>query len=60
MKLWNDFFEAIKEGWKTTKMRLNDEKRSQIKISDEIEFTNIKTNETLICKVTNLFKYNNC
>lgn len=40
-------------------MRLNDEKRSQIKISDEIEFTNIKTNETLIYRVTNLFKYNN-
>ena len=35
-------------------MRLNDEKRSQIKIGDEIEFTNIKINETLICKVTNV------
>lgn len=54
MNLWNDSFEAIKDGWKTIEMRLNDEKRSQIKIGDEIEFTNIKTNETLICKVTNV------
>ena len=46
MNLWNDSFKAIKDGWKTIEMRLNDEKKSQIKISDEIEFTNIKTNET--------------
>lgn len=59
MNLWNDSFEAIKDGWKTIEMRLNDEKRSQIIIGDEIEFTNIKTNEALICKVTNLFKYKN-
>ena len=59
MNLWNDSFKAIKDGWKTIEMRLNDEKRSKIEIGDEIEFTNIKTNETLICKVTNLFKYNN-
>ena len=59
MNLWNDSFEAIKDGWKTIEMRLNDEKRNQIKIGDEIEFTSIKTNETLICKVTNLFRYKN-
>ena len=53
MNLWNDLFEAIKDDWKTIEIRLNDEKRSQIKIGDEIEFTNIKINETLICKVTN-------
>lgn len=28
MNLWNDSFEAIKGGWKTIEMRLNDEKRS--------------------------------
>ena len=59
MNLWNDSFKAIKDGWKTIEMRLNDEKRSKIKIGDEIEFTNVKTNELLICKVTNLFKYKN-
>lgn len=40
-------------------MRLNDEKRNLIKIGDEIEFTNVKTNELLTCKVTNLFMYKN-
>mgnify|MGYP003571360281 CR=1 FL=1 len=47
MNLWNDSFEAIKDGWKTIEMRLD----------DEIEFTNVKTNEVLICKVTTLFRY---
>ena len=37
MNLWNDSFIAIKEVRKTIEMRLNDEKRSQIKIGDEIE-----------------------
>ena len=27
MNLWNDSFIAIKEGWKTIEMRLNDDKR---------------------------------
>ena len=48
MNLWDDSFQAIKEGWKTIEMRLNDEKRSLIKINDKIEFTNNKTNETII------------
>ena len=40
MNLWDDSFQAIKEGWKTVEMRLNDEKRSIISIGDIIEFTN--------------------
>ena len=28
MNLWNDYFGAIKDGWKTIEMRLNDGKRS--------------------------------
>ena len=59
MNLWNDSFQAIKEGWKTIEMRLNDEKRSLIKINDKIEFTNTKTNETILCKVINIFCYSN-
>lgn len=39
-------------------MRLNDEKRSKIEIGDEIEFTNTKNNEVLICEVINIYKYN--
>ena len=37
MNLWNDSFEAMKDGWKTIEMRLNDEKRSLIKVNDVIE-----------------------
>ncbi|MCI5746060.1 MAG: ASCH domain-containing protein [Erysipelotrichaceae bacterium] len=59
MNLWNDSFQAIKEGKKTIEMRLNDEKRSIIMIDDLIEFTNTKTNEVMTCKVSNLFFYKN-
>lgn len=57
MKLWNNSFEMIKSGYKTIEMRLNDEKRSLIKIGDTIEFTNTSTNEVLSCVVTKLYKY---
>ena len=57
MKLWNDSFEMIKSGYKTIEMRLNDEKRTLIRIGDTIEFTNTSTNEVLSCVVTNLYKY---
>ena len=59
MKLQNDPFIKIKNGSKTIEMRLNDEKRKKINIGDSIEFTNIETNEKLICKVLNLYKYKN-
>ena len=57
MNLWDDSFEAIKEGWKTIEMRLDDEKRSLIKVNDVIEFTNTKTNETMSCLVLKLYHY---
>ena len=57
MKLWNDSFEAIKNKTKTIEMRLNDEKRSNIKIGDIIEFTNTVTLEKLKVKVDKIFKY---
>lgn len=59
MKLQDDPFIKIKKGLKTVEMRLNDEKRQKINIDDDIEFTNIKTSEKLICKVLNLYKYKN-
>ena len=43
MNLWNDSFIAIKEGWKTIEMRLNDDKRRKIQTGDIIEFTNTST-----------------
>ena len=57
MNLWNDSFISIKNKTKTIEMRLNDEKRSKIKIGDIIEFTNTTTLETLNVKVDNIFKY---
>ena len=57
MNLWDDSFQAIKEGWKTIEMRLNDEKRSMIKVDDIIEFTNTSNQEKLSCKVINIYKY---
>ena len=59
MKLWNDSFELIKKGIKTIEMRLNDEKRSKIKIGDIIEFTNTSTLEKLKVKVDRIYKYDN-
>ncbi len=59
MKLWNDSFISIKEGSKTIEMRLNDEKRSQIKVNDVVVFTNTSTYETIKTKVINIYKYAN-
>ena len=57
MKLQPKPFEAIKSGRKTIEMRLNDEKRSLVKIGDSIEFTNIESNEKMLCKVQNIYRY---
>lgn len=57
MNLWNDSFETIKEGWKTIEMRLNDKKRSLIKVNDIIEFSNTTTSETMFCLVLKLYHY---
>ncbi len=50
MNLWDDSFQAIKEGWKTIEMRLFDEKRAIISVNDTIEFTNTKTKEKMDCR----------
>ena len=57
MRLVDFSFKAIKDGEKDIEVRLNDEKRSLIKIGDFIEFTNLDTGETLKVKVINLHKY---
>ena len=51
MNLWDDSFQAIKAGWKTIEMRLNDEKRSIISVGDTIEFTNTTTQERYPAKL---------
>lgn len=57
MKLWDAPFNSIKNGCKTIEMRLNDEKRSTIKVNDVIVFTNISTGDKIKTKVENLYKY---
>ena len=57
MNLNNRPFKSIKEGTKTIELRLNDEKRSLLKVGDEIEFTNRDTNEKLSVYIIRLHKY---
>ena len=59
LNLWPNPFKMIKLGIKKIEMRLNDEKRSLIKVGDYIEFENKDTHEKLTCLVTNIYKYLN-
>ena len=59
MKLRKRPFNKIKNGTKTIELRLLDEKRKLLKIKDEIEFTNIDTNETLLTIIEDLYKFDN-
>ena len=52
-------YEAVVSGNKTIEMRLNDEKRRELKVGDIIEFTNRATKETLKAKVIELHVYKN-
>lgn len=59
MKLQPEYFEFIKEGTKRIEIRLNDEKRSQIKLGDTIKFLKEpEKEETLKAKVVGLLRYN--
>lgn len=57
MNLNNRPFKSIKEGTKTIELRLNDEKRSLLKVGDKIEFTNITNGEKLSVDIISLHKY---
>ena len=47
MNLCSAPFQAIKEGFKDIEMRLNEEKRADLEVGDEIVFTNLETGEKL-------------
>jgi hypothetical protein len=55
MNLQDKYFDFIKNGTKRIELRLNDEKRQQIKIGDSIEFSNEK--DKFIAKVIGLLEY---
>ena len=58
MRLLPEYFEYMKTGTKKLEIRLNDEKRKNIKIGDLIIFEKLDdTQELLKTKVTNLYYY---
>ena len=60
MRLLPEYFEYIKTGTKKLEIRLNDEKRKNIKIGDIVIFEKLdETQEFLKTKVTNLYYYSN-
>ena len=58
MRLHKEPFELIQNGQKSIELRLNDEKRQQIQVGDEIEFR-LSTEETkrLFCEVITLHHF---
>ena len=58
MKLQDRYFNYILNGTKKIELRLNDEKKSLIKLNDIIKFKNEVTNETFEVKVVGLLRYN--
>jgi ASC-1-like (ASCH) protein len=60
MKLNPDAFEQIKNGTKIREYRLNDEKRQQIKLGDNIEFVKLPDLDESVCvEVEGLLLYKN-
>ncbi len=59
MHLDDEYFRKIKEGTKTIEVRLNDEKRRELKVGDIITFDNRSSDEKLEARVTNLYVYKN-
>ncbi|WP_334352910.1 ASCH domain-containing protein [Companilactobacillus sp. HBUAS56257] len=57
MGLYHQPFMAIKDGTKKIEVRLNDEKRSQLRVGDEIEFTDLDTAATIRVEVLALEKF---
>ena len=57
MKLNREPFEQMKSGIKTIELRLYDEKRSLIKIGDEIEFFHKGSGESLVADVVALHRF---
>ncbi len=57
MKVQTKYYNLLKSGKKVVELRLFDEKRQQIKIGDEIVFSNLSdTNDSFIAQVINLYR----
>lgn len=57
MKLAPQPFEKVKSRTKTIEMRLNDEKRREVRTGDEIIFTQVLTGERVLVEVTALYPF---
>ena len=57
MKLFPQYFNALREGIKYIEVRCNDEKRQQIRVGDHITFSNLETQEEIQTEVTALEVY---
>ena len=58
MGLYGEYFQSIIEGKKKVEVRLNDERRREIKVGDMIEFIKVpQQDETLKVHVTGIRKY---
>lgn len=58
MNLQPKYFDFIKDGTKRIELRLNDDKRKQIKLGDVIEFSKSEADKVR-AEVIGLLKYNN-
>ncbi len=57
MKLKENPFERIKDGTKTVEFRLFDEKRQQVKVGDQIEFSKLPDlQEKILVEVVELYR----
>lgn len=58
MGLYEEYFRAIKDGKKIVEVRLNDERRRNIRVGDSIEFIKVpQQDEILKVQVNDLRKY---
>ncbi len=57
MRLHDSPFQLIKNGTKTIEMRLNDEKRQELKVDDTINFINRISEEEMEVLITNLYHF---
>ncbi|BAN75520.1 MULTISPECIES: ASCH domain-containing protein [Lacticaseibacillus] len=57
MGLMHDQFELVREGSKTIEIRLNDQKRQQLRVGDPIVFEDLTTQQRLSKQVAKLEKF---
>ncbi len=59
MHLDDVYFKKVNDGTKSIEIRLNDEKRSKLKIGDIITFTNRKNSKKISVIITDIKTYDN-